>query len=124
MKDTITIPYPILARNAIDKVYYMNRGKFRKQYAESVWIQMRLGNMRKANPYERFKLAIVTYRTRLILDWDGLIGGAKQMLDALTHKHSCFIWDDARQFIGIPDIRQEKCKKGEERTIITRETVE
>jgi hypothetical protein len=124
MIETITIPLPILSRNAVDKMHWSKKAKLRRQYEIAATVEMLRGQVPRADARSRYALTLVTYRIRPIADHDNLIGGSKQLIDALTEKHAGFIPDDRRECIGEPEIRQERCRlKKEERTVITRERI-
>lgn len=55
-------------------------------------------------------------------DWDGVVGGCKLLLDALTARHPSgagVIEDDKQSCIGSSIISAVKCEKGEARTTVT-----
>ena len=72
-------------------------------------------NIKESEIGERFKLTIISYRKRL-LDYDNLVGGCKQLLDACSEEK--LIWDDAPKYLDLK-VEQHIGKKYE--TIIIRE---
>ena len=120
MSDTIKIPSKIESRNVIDRLHWSTKSNLRKTYQLFIRQQMSHYRLKKAEPGEKFILELTTFRKRRIADHDNLVGGAKQMIDALVHEG--FIWDDDTKFIGKPSIAQAKAGK-EECTIIRREKV-
>lgn len=114
----IQIPVAIKSRNEIDKMHFQQKLRLRKEYQLLIRNRMTIRRIRAAKPGEKFKLYITTYRKRK-LDWDNLVGGAKQLIDALSNEG--FIWDDAIEYIGGTAIEQLKAKD-EEFTIICRTT--
>ena len=119
MSDTIKIPSKIESRNVIDRLHWAAKSRLRKVYQLFIRQEMSHYRLKKAEPGEKFILELTTFRKRRIGDHDNLVGGAKQMIDALVHEG--FIWDDDTKFIGKPSIAQMKSK--EECTIIRREKV-
>ena len=80
-------------------------------------IGMKLRKIREAEIGEKFTLTIISYRKKL-LDYDNLIGGCKQLLDACSDEK--LIWDDAPKYLDLK-VEQHIGKKYE--TIIIREKV-
>lgn len=120
MTYTIEIPYQVKSLNEFRKHKHWGwRHKLTKTYIVSVFAAMNNAKIPKA--VGPVKLTVTTYRNRRILDRDNLVGGAKPMIDALTARE--FIVDDTEEMIPrYPEgLTQKKCKKGEERTVITRE---
>ena len=66
---------------------------------------MRLKNILKADGDKRFDLSIISFRKRL-LDHDNLVGGCKNLIDALWYEG--FIFDDSEKYITNPKIEQSK----------------
>tara|TARA_R100000808_G_C2131423_1_gene140564 strand:- start:965 stop:1348 length:384 start_codon:yes stop_codon:yes gene_type:complete len=114
--ELITVPVAIQTRNKLDQMHWAVRHRLKKQYSLLVRSQMNLNKIKKANPGDVYKLSILTFRKYRIRDYDNLVGGCKQLLDALTDE--AFIWDDDTKFIGKPKVRQEQSKI--ESTIISR----
>lgn len=122
MTDTITIPYPILSRNVVDRMHRFARLRLIEKYGTAIKGVMAQANVSRADG-ERYAITLTTYRIRPIADEDNVYGSTKQMLDAMSR--TGFIPDDRRECIGRPEVRQERCKrKNEERTVITRKRVE
>ena len=110
-KYTIKIPMKVHSRNAIDKMHWSRKRKLRQDYQVYIRQQMSHFRIKKAIPEECFKIQITVCRVRMIKDHDNLVGGCKQLIDALSHEG--FIWDDSSEYIGIPIISQHHLK-GEE----------
>ena len=103
-EDTIEIPMKVHSRNQIDKMHWSRKRKLRQDYQLFVRSQMSKKRIRKAKDGEFFKLRIIAFRKRAISDFDNLVGGCKQLIDALSNE--LFIWDDSTEYIGVPEIVQ------------------
>ena len=68
---------------------------------------------------KKMKVIITVCNSRL-LDYDNLVGGNKKLVDCLKQKK--LIWDDRPEYL-IVEYRQEKCKRGLERTIVEIENI-
>tara|TARA_R110000744_G_scaffold276344_1_gene389071 strand:+ start:5413 stop:5775 length:363 start_codon:yes stop_codon:yes gene_type:complete len=89
----------IKSRNVLDKMHWASKRLIRKEYALLIRNQMRLNPIYgEAEEGRKYTLEIVSYRKRL-LDYDNLVGGCKQLLDAMVHEN--FIWDDAPKYIDL-----------------------
>ena len=117
--DLITLPVSINTRNKLDKMHWSARHHLKKTYSLLVRNQMKLNKVTEASPGDVYELSILTFRKYRIRDHDNLVGGCKQLLDALSSE--AFIWDDDTKYIGRPKIRQEHSKI--ESTIITRKLI-
>ena len=111
--ETIEIPMKVHSRNQIDKMHWSRKQKLRKDYQVFIRQQMSKSRIQEATPKECFSINIDVYRSRLIADRDNLIGGCKQLLDAMTHEG--FIWDDSSEYISTLKINQYRVKEGKER---------
>ena len=105
-KQTIRIPMAVYSRNKIDKMHWSEKRRLRQNYQLFVRQQMSHFRYKKADPKEMFAIEIAACRMRPIRDHDNLVGGCKQLIDALSQEQ--FIWDDSSEFIGIPAIKQHK----------------
>ena len=90
--DLITLPVCVKTRNKLDQMHWAARHRLKKEYSLLVRNQMRLNKIPKADTGEVYQLSILTFRKYRIRDHDNLIGGCKQLLDALSSE--AFIWDD------------------------------
>ena len=113
--DIIQIPIKVKSRNQIDKLHWAEKSKLKKEYALLIRNQIKLKKLNKADFKKKYKLCIYSYRTRLI-DPDNLVGGCKQLIDALCDEG--FIFDDSHKCVEL-EVDQYKMKK-ENFTIITR----
>ena len=77
--------------------------------------QMRLNNIKKVKVGQVCSIVITGTRRRE-LDFDNFVGGCKQLIDALSRER--FIWDYDMKHLGIPKFIQNKCKKGEEPSVL------
>ena len=117
--DTITIPITIESRNKLDKMHWASKRRLRQTYCLLVRNQMRLNGIPKAEDRSKYNVGILVFRRYRIRDYDNLVGGCKQLLDALSKEG--FIWDDDTNYIGIPKITQQQSKV--DSVIITREYI-
>tara|TARA_Y100000593_G_C4308588_1_gene337119 strand:- start:1059 stop:1442 length:384 start_codon:yes stop_codon:yes gene_type:complete len=115
----ITLPVSVNTRNKLDQMHWAVRHRLKKTYELLVRNQMRLNKVKKAEPGDVYELSILTFRKYRIRDYDNLVGGCKQLLDALSGE--AFIWDDDTKYIGKPKIEQQHSKI--ESTIITRKLI-
>ena len=107
MSDTIILEYRSKSRNEIDKYHWAERGVLKKQYGLIVRNKMRINRVKKAKGYQQFKLLINCNRKRS-LDYDNVVGGLKQLIDALVCEN--FIFDDDPKSVEM-HITQTKNKK-------------
>ena len=117
--ESITLPICVQSRNKLDKMHWAARHRLRNQYCLLVRNQMRLNKIKKSEPGQVYSIAILTFRKYRIRDYDNLVGGLKQLLDALSKEG--FIWDDDTNYIGNPKVSQQGSKI--ESTIITRKLI-
>ena len=107
-EETIKIPMKVHSRNQIDKMHWSRKRKLRQDYQVFIRQQMSYFRWEEADTEEYFDVKIVVFRIRKIKDHDNLIGGCKQLIDALSHEG--FIWDDSSEYIGVPSIKQVHLK--------------
>ena len=107
----MTLDIIIKSRNILDRMHWAAKRKLKQEYALLIRNQMRTKKHYHDLITEPkfFTLEIVSYRKRL-LDYDNLVGGCKQLIDALSKER--FIWDDDMKHLGIPQFIQQKCSKG------------
>ncbi len=115
--DIITLPNKIESRNILDRKHWAVKRRSKKIWALLVRNQMKLKKIRESEVGEKFKLTIISYRKKL-LDYDNLVGGVKQLLDACSDEK--LIWDDAPKYL---DLKVEQYKSNKYETIIIREKV-
>lgn len=95
----MTLDIIIKSRNVLDKMHWAAKRRLKQEYALLIRNQMRLNPIyEEAEEGRKYTLEIVSYRKRL-LDYDNLVGGCKQLLDAMVHEN--FIWDDAPKYIDL-----------------------
>jgi Holliday junction resolvase RusA-like endonuclease len=99
-------------------MHWSRRAKLRDDYQLLIQNQMSLNNITKTSAGEEYRIIIIAHRKRRIRDYDNLVGGCKQLLDALSR--AGFIWDDDEKYIDKPSYIQEKAKDEEYTTIIRR----
>ena len=116
-KATINFKYSVFSRNQIDKLHWAKKANLKKTYTLFIKSNMNAHKIPSAQKEDFFKLNIVVYRRRL-LDYDNLVGGCKQLIDALVTER--FIWDDAPKYI---DMNIKQVKKADQEISITRELI-
>lgn len=73
-----------------------------------------VGRERRVPPIVKCRVEIIRYGSRG-LDYDNLVGGAKGLVDTLVR--TGWLRDDSAKWAAI-EYRQEKCKRGEEKTVV------
>ena len=111
--DIITLPIKVESRNKLDKQHWAVKRKSKQYYALFIRNQMRLKQIKVAEK-KKYKLVILSYRKKK-LDFDNLVGGCKQLIDALVDEG--FIYDDSPDYIDL-NVAQYIAKEYE--TIIIR----
>ena len=101
----IAIPVEIKSQNVMERLHWSDRHRLRQEYELLIRNQMTLNDVEKAKKGQKFKLAITTYRNRLMRDEANISGGAKQMIDALVNEG--FIWDDSIDCMEIVQMVQK-----------------
>jgi len=104
MSDRIKIPLSLKSRNEIDKLHWTDKMQLRSLYQLYIRQQISHYRIEKATPGSKYSLKITACRRRRIRDYDNLVGGCKQLLDALARE--LYIWDDDTKYIGNPEIEQ------------------
>ena len=94
------LPITIKSRNVLDRLHWAKKRRLKQEYALLIRNQMRTkphyGKL--ITEPTKFTLEIVSYRKRY-LDFDNLVGGCKQLLDAMIEEQ--FIWDDSPKWIDL-----------------------
>ena len=116
--DIIELQNKIESRNVLDRKHWAVKRRCKQIWALFIRNQMKLRKIREAEVGEKFTLTIVSYRIKL-LDYDNLVGGCKQLIDALCHEG--FIFDDAPKYLTTPTIKQ--IKSPTELTYLSREII-
>ena len=111
----LELPMKILSRNVLDRQHWAVKRKEKQHWCLLVRNQMRLNKVRFTEEKEKHSIEIISYRSRK-LDYDNLVGGCKQLLDACSEEK--LIWDDAPKYLDLK-VEQHIGKKYE--TIIIRE---
>tara|TARA_Y100001963_G_scaffold159563_1_gene263782 strand:- start:2581 stop:2946 length:366 start_codon:yes stop_codon:yes gene_type:complete len=88
----------IKSRNVLDKLHWAAKSRLRDEYIALIKSEMVRKKIPKAKESSYYTLEIVSWRKRL-LDYDNLVGGCKQLIDAM--KHAGFIYDDSPQYIKL-----------------------
>ena len=105
MLEIIELPIQVQSRNYIDKLHWSKKSTLRQGYQLLIRNQMALNKLIKVKSGAVCSLGIICHRKRL-LDYDNLVGGCKQLIDALCHEG--FIFDDAPKYLTTPTIIQIK----------------
>ena len=96
----MTLDIIIKSRNILDRMHWAAKRKLKQEYALLVRNQMRTKphyhDLIKEPTF--FTLEIVSYRKRY-LDFDNLVGGCKQLIDAMIDEQ--FIWDDSPKYLDL-----------------------
>ena len=117
--ETVTPSLNITSR---EHRYSRDKKKRKTDYLWELKAQMLNHKIRKANVGESFSIRIEQYRNKL-LDYDNLVGGAKQLLDCLHDTAIMFIWDDDPDYLTKIEYHQTLINKSaydKPKTIITR----
>ncbi len=90
----------VKSRNVLDRLHWATKRRLKQEYALLIRNQMRTKPHYKELIKEptKFTLEIVSYRKRY-LDFDNLVGGCKQLIDALIDEQ--FIWDDSPKYLDL-----------------------
>ena len=94
------LPITIKSRNILDRMHWSKKSMLKKEYALLIRNQMKL-KKHYSDPVKEptfFTLEIVSYRKRY-LDFDNLVGGCKQLIDAMIEEQ--FIWDDSPKWVDL-----------------------
>jgi len=116
--DTIMLDLKSKSRNEIDKMHWAVKRRLKKEYCLLIRNQMKLNSIKKANDSDVFQLYITCYRKRK-LDYDNMVGGLKQFIDALWYEG--FIFDDDEKHCARMTFNQ--IKASQDRIGITRKIV-
>ena len=111
--DIIVTPIRVQSRNVLDRPHWAARRRLKQEYALLIRNQIKRKKITKAEQ-KKYKLLILSYRKRK-LDYDNLVGGCKQLIDALIQEG--FIFDDSTDYI---DLKVEQFIAKEYQTIIIR----
>jgi hypothetical protein len=112
--DIITLPLKIESRNVLDRQHWAKKKRSKQEFALFIRNQMRL---RRIPPCDcaTYKVSILSLRKKQ-LDYDNLVGGCKQLIDALIDEK--FIYDDSPDYLEIKF--SQTIVKTDYQTIITR----
>ena len=105
--DLITLPVKIKSRNEIDKFHWSKKSSLKKEYALLIRNQMRLNKIKQLSKPTTAILYILSLRKRK-LDHDNLVGGCKQLIDALCDEG--FVWDDCTNYLTSLQVEQVKAQ--------------
>ena len=112
--DVLELKMKILSRNILDRQHWAVKRKDKQLWALLIRNQMRLNKIKLTKDKEKHNIKIISFRSRM-LDYDNLVGGCKQLIDAMIQEG--LIYDDNPEYLDI-EITQVKSKQ--QLTIITR----
>ena len=94
------LPITIKSRNVLDRLHWSKKSMLKKEYALLIRNKMRSKKhyIDLVTDPTFFHLEIVSYRKRL-LDYDNLVGGCKQLIDAMIDEQ--FIYDDSPKYLKL-----------------------
>jgi len=114
------LPITIKSRNVLDRLHWAKKSMLKKEYALLIRNQMRLNNIEQVKDPKKLNLSIVSVRKRL-LDYDNLVGGCKQLIDALIEEN--YIYDDSPKWLemNIQQVLNKDCEESQRnKTLIRR----
>jgi len=114
------LPITIKSRNALDRQHWAKKSVLKKEYALLIRNQMRLNNIEEVTEPKKLNLNIVSTRKRL-LDYDNLVGGCKQLIDALIEEN--YIYDDSPKWLelSVQQVLNKDCEESKHnKTLIRR----
>ena len=88
--EKITIPMKIYSRNLIDKKHWSVKQKMKQQYQLLIRNQMRRGGRRQVLDHQVIEKLIIVAHLNRLYDIDNVVGGAKQLIDALHPVNKLF----------------------------------
>lgn len=110
----LTFPGLIKGMNGAGGLLRMNWRARKRQ--RDTWIWFVKGETKNRHP-GKVRMDFVRYSSGVEMDYDGLVSTGKLLLDACVM--AGVITDDKPSIIAEKDYRQEKCKRSEQRTVIT-----
>ena len=108
----IRIQRRIWSQNQRDRSHWSRQRKERDHWR---WLIMGQLGARQQPPEHRRSITLISYRAQLIADHANLVGGAKDLVDALVHVG--LLKDDADGWANLR-YEQKKCRRAEEHTAI------
>ena len=114
MSDILELRKKIKSNNILLRSHWNIKRIDKKEFSLLIRSQMRLKIIEFIEPRKKCSILVISYRKRL-LDYDNLVGGCKQLVDAMIEE--CLIHDDSPDFL---DIKYEQYKAKEEHTMIIR----
>lgn len=118
MNETITISARVFSRNIINKQHWSQTRNQMKEYCLLVRNQMKLNKIEKVGLIAICKVHI-EIGTKRVMDYDNMIGGAKQLTDSLWREG--FMGDDSPKYT---DLSYSHKKSKEYYVKITREVID
>tara|TARA_R100001198_G_scaffold95657_2_gene82407 strand:- start:479 stop:838 length:360 start_codon:yes stop_codon:yes gene_type:complete len=106
LNNRIEIPILTPSVNFINKKHWSFKMKLRNEYQLLIKSEMNKNKIKKSDIKEKWKVVIISNRKRLC-DFDNFVAGCKQLLDALSHKHTGFIYDDSPKYLDIEYIQKK-----------------
>jgi len=105
------IPFATPSNNAVMRMHHRVRTQQHAQYRLEVWATTR----RESSSFEKCHVTITRHGSRP-LDWDNMGGGLKFLLDAMVKNK--IIADDNPGCVLTLNLKQEKCSRKEEKTVV------
>jgi adenylate kinase family enzyme len=96
----------VYSRNHIDKLHWKEKSDIKKTYQLLIRNQMRRGHRKEVLDHQYVEKIKITAHLKRTYDHDNLVGGCKQLIDALCNEN--WIWDDAPKYVGMIEVIQEK----------------
>tara|TARA_Y100001963_G_C6736636_1_gene426758 strand:- start:346 stop:699 length:354 start_codon:yes stop_codon:yes gene_type:complete len=104
------LPITIKSRNVLDRLHWAKKSMLKKEYALLIRNQMRLNKTEQITKPKFLNLNIISIRKRL-LDYDNLVGGCKQLIDAMIEEN--YIYDDSPKWLelNIQQLQNKDCEE-------------
>ena len=105
------LPFATPSNNALMRMHHRVGAKHHESYR--LEIRSKVGPMHEC--FDRCKVTVTRHASRQ-LDWDNMGGGLKFLLDAMV-KNKIIVDDNPKCIVSL-DLKQEKCTRKEEKTVI------
>ena len=110
------LPFATPSNNAVMRMHYRKRTQQHHDYTLEVKSLVSYQEV-----FKRCKITVTRHASRQ-LDWDNMGGGLKFLLDAMVKNG--IIQDDNPKCVVSLDLKQEKCRRKEEKTVVEIEDLE
>jgi Holliday junction resolvase RusA-like endonuclease len=105
------LPFATPSNNAVMRMHHRTRTVHHKNYTFKVWLAVGGAHI----GFDKCKVTVTRHASRQ-LDWDNMGGGLKFLLDAMV-KNKIIVDDNPKCIVSL-DLKQEKCTRKEEKTVI------